>query len=67
MLAFGTLLTPGQAYAADPAEAQTVGRIISEREDLSSFLKVLEKAEFGSVLAEKTDVSYTVLVLHMYL
>lgn len=60
VLALGTLLTPGQAHAADPAEAQTVGRIISEREDLSSFLKVLEKAELGSVLAEKTDVSYTV-------
>jgi len=55
-----TLLAPQQALAADPAEAQTVGRIISQREDLSSFLKVLEKAERGSVLAEKTDVSYTV-------
>lgn len=56
----GSLLSPNTALAADPAEAQTVGRIISEREDLSSFLKVLEKAERGSVLSEKTDVSFTV-------
>jgi uncharacterized surface protein with fasciclin (FAS1) repeats len=59
-LTFGVTLAPSQALAADPAEAQTVGRIISEREDLSSFLKVLEKAERGSVLSEKTDVSFTV-------
>ncbi|MEM7476267.1 MAG: fasciclin domain-containing protein [Planctomycetota bacterium] len=51
-----------QANAADPAEAKTVGRIISQREDLSSFLKVLEKSELGSTLAEKTDVNYTVFV-----
>lgn len=56
------VLAPGQAFAADPAEAQTVGRIISQREDLSSFLKLLEKAERGSVLAERTDVSFTVFV-----
>ncbi|MFK7789457.1 MAG: fasciclin domain-containing protein, partial [Phycisphaeraceae bacterium] len=58
----GLFLVPNTALAADPAEAQTVGRIISEREDLSSFLKLLEKAERGSVLAERTDVSFTVFV-----
>jgi uncharacterized surface protein with fasciclin (FAS1) repeats len=51
-----------QAHAADPADAKTVGRIVSQREDLSSFLKVLEKAERGSALAEKTDINYTVFV-----
>lgn len=51
-----------RAGAADPAEATTVGRIISQRADLSSFLKVLEKTELGSTLAEKTGVSYTVFV-----
>jgi uncharacterized surface protein with fasciclin (FAS1) repeats len=61
-VAMAAVLAPGQAFAADPAEAQTVGRIISQREDLSSFLKLLEKAERGSVLAERTDVSFTVFV-----
>lgn len=61
-IAFSVVLAPGQAFAADPAEAQTVGRIISERDDLSSFLKLLEKAERGSALAEKTDISVTVFV-----
>ena len=51
-----------QIYAADPAEAKTVGRIISQRDDLSSFLKVLEKTELGSYLAEKTNINYTVFV-----
>lgn len=57
----GPMLTK-RAGAADPAEAKTVGRIISQRADLSSFLKVLEKTELGSTLAEKTGVSYTVFV-----
>lgn len=48
--------------AADPADAKTVGRIISQREDLSSFLAVLEKTQLGSTLAERTDVNYTVFV-----
>lgn len=56
------VLTPLNTHAANPAEAQTIGRIISGREDLSSFLKVLEKAELGSILAERTDVSFTVFV-----
>lgn len=60
VMAAGALLAPNQASAADPAEAQTVGRIISQREDLSAFLEVLEKAERGSVLAEKTNVNFTV-------
>jgi len=54
------LMMPQAALAADPAEAKTVGRIISQRPDLSSFLQVLEKAERGSVLAEKTNVNFTV-------
>lgn len=61
-ITIGAVIAPHQAFAADPAEAQTVGRIISERDDLSSFLKLLEKAERGSVLAERTDVSFTVFV-----
>ncbi len=52
----------GQVYAADPAEAQTVGRVISQRDDLSAFLKVLEKTELGSDLAERTNINYTVFV-----
>ena len=41
------------AHAADPADAETVGRIISQRTDLSSFLSMLEKTQLGSTLAEK--------------
>ncbi len=59
---FAGLMLTKRAGAADPAEAKTVGRIISQRADLSSFLKVLEKTELGSTLAEKTGVSYTVFV-----
>ena len=55
-----TLVVPHSLQAADPAEAKTVGRIISQRAELSSFLRVLEKAELGSSLAEKTNLSYTV-------
>ena len=58
----GPTMLVRQAHAADPAEAKTVGRIISQREDLSSFLRVLEKTEIGSALAEKTDINYTVFV-----
>ncbi|MEL6109723.1 MAG: fasciclin domain-containing protein [Planctomycetota bacterium] len=58
----GSVATDRSIRAADPAEAQTVGRIISQREDLSSFLKVLEKTEIGSTLAEKTSINYTVFV-----
>ena len=59
-VAIAAVIAPQAAQAADPAEAQTVGRIISQREDLSSFLKVLEKAERGSTLAEKTSGNFTV-------
>jgi len=59
---FAGPMIANRAGAADPAEAKTVGRIISQRADLSSFLKVLEKTELGSTLAEKTEVSYTVFV-----
>ena len=59
---FSGPMIANRAGAADPAEAKTVGRIISQRADLSSFLKVLEKTELGSTLAEKTGVSYTVFV-----
>lgn len=50
------------ANAADPADAETVGRIISQRTDLSSFLSMVEKTQLGSTLAEKTNVNYTVFV-----
>ena len=61
-LALAVLLVPAATHAADPAEAKTVGRLISQRADLSTFLKVLEKAELGSALAERTDINYTVFV-----
>ena len=48
--------------AADPADAKTVGRIIGQRDDLSAFVKVLEKSQLGSALAERTDINYTVFV-----
>ena len=54
------LLMSLSTYGADPAKAKTIGRIISQRADLSNFLKVLEKSEVGSALSEKTNVKYTV-------
>ena len=54
------MVIPEFVYAANPAEAKTVGRIISQRPDLSSFQKVLEKAQLGSQLAERTNLNYTV-------
>ena len=48
------------AHAADPAEAKTIGRIVRERPDLSSFLQVLEKTEVGSQLSESTQIRRTV-------
>lgn len=62
LMLIGSPYLVGFSCGSDPAEAKTVGRIISQREDLSSFLKVLEKTELGSILAEKTQVSYTVFV-----
>ncbi|MEM8885652.1 MAG: fasciclin domain-containing protein [Planctomycetota bacterium] len=47
-------------HAADPEEANTVGRIIGQRPELSAFLQVLEKAELGSALAERTNLNFTV-------
>ena len=62
MLLLATLGQYTGTHAADPADAKTVGRIISQREDLSSFLAVLEKTQVGSTLAERTNVNYTVFV-----
>lgn len=50
------------AQAADPAEAKTIGRIVRERPDLSSFLQLLEKTEVGTQLSEKTNTRSTVFV-----
>ena len=61
-IAVAPIVQSRSTCAADPADAKTVGRIISQREDLSSFLAVLEKTQLGSTLAERTDVNYTVFV-----
>ncbi len=53
-------LTPGNLYAADPAEAKTIGRIVRERPDLSAFLQLLDKTEIGSQLSERTNLRFTV-------
>jgi transforming growth factor-beta-induced protein len=62
LAALASMMLPGDLIAADPAEAKTVGRIISQRPDLSTFVKMLEKAELGSALAERTTINYTVFV-----
>ena len=62
MLLLATFGQSTATHGADPADAKTVGRIISQREDLSSFLAVLEKTQVGSTLAERTNVNYTVFV-----
>jgi transforming growth factor-beta-induced protein len=46
--------------AADPAEAKTIGRIVRERADLSTFEQLLEKTEIGSTVTEDTKRRYTV-------
>ncbi|MEM1063766.1 MAG: fasciclin domain-containing protein, partial [Planctomycetota bacterium] len=47
-------------HAADPAEAKTIGRMVQESEELSTFLRLLEKAELGSQVSERRDRRYTV-------
>lgn len=54
------LLTCGSSYAADPAEAKTIGRVVRERADLSKFLQLLDKTEAGSQLSERTNIRRTV-------
>lgn len=55
-----TVLDVTPLRAADPAEAKTIGRIIRERPELSSFLQLLEKTEIGTQLSERTDIRRTV-------
>jgi uncharacterized surface protein with fasciclin (FAS1) repeats len=47
-------------YAANPAEAKTIGRTIREMPQLSSFLQVLEKSDMGTTLSENTNIRYAV-------
>ncbi|MEM7599851.1 MAG: fasciclin domain-containing protein [Verrucomicrobiota bacterium] len=58
--AVALILVVPSLEAANPAEAKTIGRIIRERPDLTSFLKLLDKTELGSRLSERTDVRFTV-------
>ncbi|MDF1712921.1 MAG: fasciclin domain-containing protein [Akkermansiaceae bacterium] len=54
------LLMTGVSQAADPAEAKTIGRVVRERADLSTFLQLLDKTEVGSQLSERTNIRRTV-------
>ena len=56
---FLCFLTPA-LDAANPAEAKTIGRTVSEMPELSNFLQLLEKTGIGSILSENTTTSYTV-------
>lgn len=58
-LALG-LLSGLPLSAADPAESQTIGRLVRERSDLTSFQQLLERTELGSQLSEKTSIRRTV-------
>ena len=51
--------TPQGLNAANPAEAETIGRIVREREDLSSLQALLEKTKLGSDLSKRTDGRFT--------
>ena len=54
-----SLVTPQSLNAADPAEAQTIGRMVREREDLSSLQALLEKTKLGSDLSKYTGSRFT--------
>ena len=54
-----SLVTPQSLNAADPAEAQTIGRMVREMEELSSLQALLEKTKLGSNLSKYTGARYT--------
>jgi len=54
-----SFIMPHNLNAADPAEAETIGRIVRERDDLSSLQALLEKTKLGSDLSKRTDGRYT--------
>ena len=54
-----SLVTPQSLNAADPAEAQTIGRMVREMEDLSSLQALLEKTKLGSDLSKETGPRFT--------
>ena len=54
-----SLVTPQSLNAADPAEAQTIGRMVREMEDLSSLQALLEKTKLGSDLSKYAGARYT--------
>ena len=54
-----SLVTPQGLNAANPAEAETIGRIVRERDDLSSLQALLEKTKLGSDLSKETGSRFT--------
>ncbi len=54
-----SLVTPQGLNAANPAEAETIGRIVRERDGLSSLQALLEKTKLGSDLSKKTKERFT--------
>ncbi len=54
-----SLVTPQGLNAANPAEAETIGRIVRERDGLSSLQALLEKTKLGSDLSKETGSRFT--------
>ena len=59
LISFLLISLPHNGHAADPAEAKTIGRLVRERPDLSSLLKLLDKTALGSSLSEDTGIRKT--------
>ena len=59
LVSFLPILLANNGHAADPAEAKTIGRVVRERPDLSSLLKLLDKTALGSSLSEDTGIRKT--------
>ena len=56
LISFLLISLAHNGHAADPAEAKTIGRVVRERPDLSSLLKLLDKTALGSSLSEDTGI-----------
>ncbi len=54
-----SFVTPQVLNAANPAEAETIGRIVRETDDLSSLQALLEKTKLGSDLSKNTESRFT--------
>ena len=59
LISFLLISLAHNGHAADPAEAKTIGRVVRERPDLSSLLKLLDKTALGSSLSEDTGIRKT--------